>query len=243
MRRSLRQEIALKAVVNLLQVSRFLHVCDDAAIRKGVKLSMGYDFHEYVSMTEAIPTKGRTYPMFRPDRSPIKSGEGYWIVGVDKNKEIVLVAAARLYDLSNSNLAEHLQSLKFFYADPTKYAHPQDHCICRAPAARKISGSVVYHGDIWVRRDFRGQGMPKIMSGILRGLSLAMWAPDFTCGLAGQWSVDKRVYDVSRCEPGGSILRLVDEDIVDDDWLFWASREDLMRLVASQDNCAQAISS
>ncbi|MDA9513043.1 hypothetical protein XI04_08205 [Bradyrhizobium sp. CCBAU 11430] len=233
----------MKVIVNLLQVARFLNVFDEAAIRKGVKLSIGYDFHQYVSMTEAIPTKGRTYPIFRPDRSPIKPGEGCWVVGVDKNSEIVLVEAARLYNLSNSNLAEHLQSLRFFYADPGKHAHPEDHCICRAPAARKITGTVVYHGDIWVRKDFRGQGMAKIMAGIMRGVSLAMWAPDFTCGLGGQWSVDKRVYDISRCEPGGSILRLVDEDIVDDDWLFWTTREDLIRLVDGHNNSAPAISS
>ncbi|WP_141688467.1 hypothetical protein [Bradyrhizobium paxllaeri] len=196
----------MKRVVNPLQVSRFLQVYDQAATRKGVKLSIGFDFHEYVSITGSIPTKGRTYPIFRPDRSPIESGEGYWLVGVDKNDEVVLVEAARLYDLSNSNLAEHLETLRFFYAEPSKHAHPDDRCICRAPNARQITGKVVYHGDIWVRTDFRGQGMPKIMTGIMRGVSLAMWAPDFTCGLAGRWSVEKRVYDVSRCEPGGSIV-------------------------------------
>lgn len=172
-------------------------------MQKGIKLSIGFDFHEYVSITGTIPTKERTYPTFRPDRSPIKLGEGFWVVGVDKNNEVALVGAARLYDLSHNNLAEHLQSLKFFYGDPTKHAHPQDSCICRAPSARKIIGKVVYHGDLWVRRDYRGQGLVKIMSGTLLGASLAMWAPDFTCGLAGQWSVDKRVYDVSHCEPGG----------------------------------------
>ncbi|WP_063799923.1 hypothetical protein [Bradyrhizobium valentinum] len=224
----------MKRAVNPLQVSRFLQVYDQAAIRKGVKLSIGFDFHEYVSITGSIPTKGRTYPIFRPDRSPIKSGEGYWLVGVDKNDEVVLVEAARLYDLSNSNLAEHLETLRFFYAEPSKHAHPDDRCICRAPNARQITGKVVYHGDIWVRRDFRGQGMPKIMTGIMRGVSLAMWAPDFTCGLAGRWSVEKRVYDVSRCEPGGSILRLVAEGIVDDDWLSWTTGDELIRLVDAQ---------
>ncbi|KRR11455.1 hypothetical protein CQ10_40285 [Bradyrhizobium valentinum] len=76
--------------------------------------------------------------------------------------------------------------------------------------------------------------MPKIMTGIMRGVSLAMWAPDFTCGLAGRWSVEKRVYDVSRCEPGGSILRLVAEGIVDDDWLSWTTGDELIRLVDAQ---------
>lgn len=232
----------MKCVFDPLQISRFLQVYDGAAIRKGIRLSIGFDFHEYVSITGRIPTKGRTYPIFRPDCSPIKLGEGYWVVGVDKNNEVVLVEAARLYDLSNTNLAEHLESLRFFYADPSKHAHPEDRCICKAPSARQITGKVVYHGDLWVRRDFRRQGLPTIMAGIARGVSIAMWAPDFTCGLAGRWSVDKHVYDTSRCEPGGSILRLVADDITDDDWLFWKTGEDLRRLVNGQDEGALALS-
>ncbi|MBM7487998.1 hypothetical protein ACVWWI_006455 [Bradyrhizobium sp. USDA 3686] len=220
--------------LNPLQISRFLQVYDHAAIQKGVKLSIGFDFDEYVSITSGIPTKGRTYPNFRPDRSPIRPGDGYWVVGANENKEVVLVEAARLYDLPNSNLAEHLESLKFFYAQPSKHAHPDDRCICKAPIARQITGKVAYHGDLWVRKDFRGQRMVNNTAGIMRGVSLAMWAPDFTCYLAGRWSVDKRVYDASQCEPGGSILRLVAEGIVDDDWLFWKTGEDLIRSVNAQ---------
>lgn len=226
----------MTGVVDPLQVSRFLQGYDAAAARNGIKLSIGFDFHDYVSITQAVPTKGRTYPIFRPDRSPIKLGEGYWVIGVDKNNEVVLVEAARLYDLSHSNFAEHLESLKFFYADPTKYAHPQDHCICKAPSARKITGKVAFQGDIWVRKDFRGQGIPKIMTGIARGVSFAMWAPDFVCGLAGRWSVDKGIYDPPlHHEPGGSILQLVEEDIVDDDWLLWLTGEELRSLVDHHD--------
>ncbi|MFB6421485.1 hypothetical protein [Bradyrhizobium tunisiense] len=233
----------MKSLVNPLHVSRFIQLYDKAAVQKGINLSIGFDFHEYVSITEATPTKGKTYPNFRPDRSPIKTGEGYWLVGVDTNNEVALVEAARLYDLSQSNLAEHLQSLKFFYADPAKDAHPQDRCICKAPSAWRITGKVVYHGDVWVRSDFRGQGIMKIMAGIMGGVSLAMWAPDYRCGFAGRWSVDKRVYDVAHAEPSGSVLRLVEEDIVDDDWLFWTTGKELRSLIDGHDRGASAVSS
>lgn len=224
----------MTSAVNPLHVSRFIHAYDNAAAQKGIKLSVGFDFHEYVSITRALPTKKPTYPTFRPDRSPIKSGEGYWIIGVDKNNEVALVEAARLYDLSQSNLAEHLESLKAFYADPTIHAHPQDRCVCTAPTAKKITGKVAYQGDFWLRRDFRGQGMPKIMAGIARGVSFAMWAPDFVCGLTERWLLDKGVlaqYGHAHFEPGGSILRLVEEHVVDDDLLTWLTGEELRNLV------------
>ncbi|WP_026202563.1 hypothetical protein [Bradyrhizobium sp. WSM2793] len=224
----------MKSTINLLQVSRFLRVYDDAAVQKGIKLSIGFDFHEYVSIARVLPTKKPTYPNFRPDRSPIKSGEGYWMIGVDKNNEVALVEAARLYDLSHSNFAEHLESLKAFYADPTRHAHPQDRCTCAAPSAKKITGKVAYHGDFWLRRDFRGQGIAKIMAGTLRALSFAMWSPDFLCGLAEPWLLDKGVlaqYGYAHHEPGGSILQLVEEDIEDDNLLVWLTGEELRNLV------------
>ncbi|VIO69875.1 hypothetical protein CI41S_21220 [Bradyrhizobium ivorense] len=228
----------MTSVINPLQVSRFLHLYDDAAAQKGIKVSIGFDFYEYVSITRSLPTKRPTYPTFRPDRSQIKSGEGYWIMGVDKNNEVALVQAARRYDLSHSCFAEHLESLKAFYADPAIHAHPQDRCTCTAPTARKITGKVAYHGDFWLRRDFRGQGMPKIMAAIIRGVSFAMWAPDFVCGLAERWLLDKGVlaqYGHLHHEPGGAILQLVEEGIVDDDLLVWLTSEELRSLVDRHD--------
>ncbi|MBR1165229.1 hypothetical protein [Bradyrhizobium elkanii] len=102
----------MTGVVDLLQVSRFLQVYDAAAVRKGIKLSIGFDFDEHVAITRTTPAKKPTYPTFPPARSPNKPGEGYWIIGVDKNHEIALTDAARLFDLCN--FAEHLQSLKAF---------------------------------------------------------------------------------------------------------------------------------
>ncbi|WP_156908920.1 hypothetical protein [Bradyrhizobium murdochi] len=156
-------------------------------------------------------------------------------MGVDKKKEVALLQAARLYDLSHSNFAEHLQSLKAFYANPAIHAHPQDRCTCAAPSAKKMTGKIAYHGDTWIRGDFRGQSMAKVIGGIARGVSFAMWAPDFVCGLVARWTLEKGVYEITHHEPGGSILQLVEEDIVDDDWLVWITGEELRSEVEHHD--------
>lgn len=217
----------MKSAFNSLHLSRLLRLHDDASTERGIRLSIGFDFHQYVSITRATPTKSPTYPTFRPDRSPIESGEGYWIIGVDKNNEVALLEATRLYNLSHSNFADHLESLKAFYAAPTIHAHPRDRCICGASSAKMMTGKVAYNGDLWVRRDFRGQGMPRIISRMSHAVSFAMWAPDFLCALVPRWSLDKGVYETTHREPGGAILQLVEEDIVDDDWLVWLTGEEL----------------
>ncbi|UWU75773.1 hypothetical protein N2603_38300 [Bradyrhizobium huanghuaihaiense] len=210
-----------------LPISRLVQLHSDAAAQRDIKLFIGFDFQEYVSITRGIPTKGRISPNFRPDRSPIKSGEGYWIIGVNQN-EVALSYAARLYDLSQTNFAEHLESLKAFYGDPSIHAHPQDRCACAAPSAKKMTGKVAYGGDLWVRRDLRGGGMAELITRTAHGVSFALWAPDFVCALAARWRVDKgNVSQYTHHEPGGAILRLVEEDIVGDEWLIWLTGDEL----------------
>ncbi|MCK1466099.1 hypothetical protein [Bradyrhizobium sp. CW10] len=223
----------MTSVVNPLQVSRFLKVYDDAAAQKGIKLSIGFDFHEYVSITRNTRTKTLTSPNFRPECAPIKPGEGYWIIGVDKNNETAVLEAARLYDLSNSNFAEHLESLKAFYADPTLHQGGQSTCTCVSPTAKRMTGKIAYQGDLWVRNDFRRQGMPKIMRGIQRGVSLAMWAPQFSCAIVARWTLDKGVHEVMHHELGGTIL--VEQEKPQDYWIIWLTGEELRRLVDHHD--------
>lgn len=225
----------MTSIVNPLRSSRCLRVYDAVAAQKGISISIGFDFNEYVSITRLTPTKGPTSPNFRPDRSPIKPGEGYWIMGVDKSNEVALLQAFRLYDLSHSNFGEHLQSLKAFYADPTTHAHPQDSCICTAPSAYKITGKVAYDGDLWLRRDFRGQGIVKIAAAITYRVTFAMWAPDFTCALVERWTLDKGVYAVPQYEPGGAMLQLIEENIIEDNWLIWRTGEEVRSYVERQD--------
>ncbi|KRQ93593.1 hypothetical protein [Bradyrhizobium valentinum] len=221
----------MKCLENSFHVSRALQIHDDVLAEKGVKLLIGFDFDEYAWITRTTPTKEPIEPNFRPDLSPINPGEGYWIMGVDKENAVAILAAQRLYDLSGSNLAEHFQSLKAFYADPAVHANRYDRCTCRAPSAKTITGKVAYHGDYWIREDFRGQGMSAIIARVTHGLSFAMWAPEFLCALVERWALDKGLvaqYACAHHEADVSILVEVEAEIVDYEyWLIWRTGEEL----------------
>jgi hypothetical protein len=227
-------EAVMAKTVDPLILARFLGGHDQAARRRGIEISIGDDFAEYVSITRATPSKGPTYPNFRPDRSPIAPGMGFWMKGVEPGGRVVLLQAVRLYDLAASSFAEHLQSLKAFYEDPSRHASPGDVCVCSAPSARSFTGRVAYHGDLWVSADHRGCGMPTVMAGIAFGVSLALWSPDWICALVPRWLLDKGVvaqYGYRHYEHGGSILSMPEERIVDDDWLIWLTGAELVEHV------------
>ncbi|RWB36624.1 MAG: hypothetical protein EOQ44_36020 [Mesorhizobium sp.] len=220
--------------VTTLDVSRYIHSFDEAARKVGIRFKMGDNFEEYLDITTNLVGKSPTFPIFRPDCSQLKLGRAFWIIGEDQSSEVAHVQALRVDDLTTTNLAEHLESLKACYADPKSQAGSGSSCVCCASTARKITGAVVYQGDIWLREDFRGQGLPRTFSSIAFGLAWAKWSPDFIYGLVPTWSIEKGVADLYgylHREAHGSVLRLPDREIEDDDWLVWLTRRELSQLI------------
>ncbi|MCA1371776.1 hypothetical protein I6F15_31515 [Bradyrhizobium sp. BRP14] len=224
----------MEIIVTPLEVARYICSFDEAARKAGIRFKMGEDFDRYLEITTSIGGKSPTFPMFRPDCSRLEPGRAFWIIGEDRSGEVAHVQALRVDDLRATNLAEHLESLKACYADPKSQAGSGSSCVCSASTARKITGAVVYQGDVWLRGDFRGQGLPRMFSSVAFGLAWAKWSPDFIYGLVPTWSIEKGVADLYgylHKEAHGSILRLPDRGIEDDDWLVWLTRREVSHLI------------
>ncbi|WP_322884537.1 hypothetical protein U8C35_29190 (plasmid) [Sinorhizobium medicae] len=221
--------------VTALEVSKYIYAADELARRSGLHLTMGDDFEEYVGITSRLPGKPATTPNFRPDCSDLSLENAFWIIGRDREGRVAHVQAMRLDDLSDTNIAEHLESLRACFTDPNVKAGPGSSCISSAPTARRITGLVAYHGDIWLREDFRGRGLATLIGRIAFGLAWAKWSPDFIYALVARWNIEKGIvdrYGYLHREPHGSVLRLPAHRIDDDDWLVWLTRDELLRTLS-----------
>ncbi|RVI63712.1 hypothetical protein [Sinorhizobium meliloti] len=221
--------------VTALEVSKYIYAADELARRSGLHLTMGDDFEEYVGITSRLSGKPATTPNFRPDCSDLSLGKAFWIIGRDPEERVAHVQAMRLDDLSDTNIAEHLESLRACFTNPNVQAGPGSSCISSAPTARKITGRVAYHGDIWLREDFRGRGLATLIGRIAFGLAWAKWSPDFIYALVAGWNIEKGIvdrYGYLHREPHGSVLRLPAHRIDDDDWLVWLTRDELLRTLS-----------
>ncbi|MHC2357535.1 hypothetical protein ACVMB3_007058 [Sinorhizobium meliloti] len=218
----------MQSNMTMLEVSKYICAADELARRSGLHITMGDDFEEYVGITSRLPGKPPTTPNFRPDCSDLSLGKAFWIIGRDREGRVAHVQAMRLDDLSDTNIAEHLESLRACFADPCK-AGPGSSCSCTAPTARMINGLVAYHGDIWLREDFRGRGLATIIGRIAFGLAWAKWSPDLIYALVAGWNIEKGIvdrYGYQHREPHGSTLRLPAWGIEDDDWFVWLTRDE-----------------
>lgn len=219
-----------------LEVSNCLGAVQELGRKSGLYITMGDDFEEYIGITSRVPGKSPTYPSFRPDTSYLPPGKAFWIVGRDGEGTVAHVQALRLDDLSNVDLAEHLGSLRAWFADPSLKAGAGTSSRCDAPTARSITGQVAYHGDIWLREDFRGRGLSTLIGRIAFGLAWAKWSPDFIYALVASWHIEKGIvdrYGYLHCEPHGSVLHLPAQGIDDDDWLVWLTRDELLKTLCT----------
>ncbi|MER8868200.1 hypothetical protein NKI19_31810 [Mesorhizobium sp. M0751] len=225
----------MQSNVTTLEISKYICAADELGRKSGLHITTGDDFEQYVGITRRIPGKFPTFPSFRPDCSDLQSGTAFWIIGRDRDGKVAHVQAMRLDDLSNTSLAEHLGSLRAWFADPNLKASPGSSCSCYAPSARRITGLVAYHGDVWLREDFRGRDLSAFIGRIAFGLAWAKWSPDFIYALVADWLIENGVvdrYGYLHQEPQGSALRLPSQGIDDEDWLVWLARDELLKQIS-----------
>ncbi|MER9371965.1 hypothetical protein [Mesorhizobium sp. M0491] len=228
--------------VNTLTTSKFICATHDSILKFGLYLTMGDDFDEYIMITDRLPGKSPTYPHFRPGCSDLSPANAFWVIGRDRADRIAHVQAMRLYNLRTKSLHDHLETLGDYYAAPDLLAGPGSSCTCYAPSARGITGLVAYRGDLWLREDFRGIGLPPFLSRIAFGLAWTKWSPDFVYALVAAWNIEKGVADRNGYlhKEYGAVARLPSRGINDDDWLVWLTRDDLVKMLSSATNAAVA---
>jgi hypothetical protein len=174
-------------------IGRFILLADDAARRRGVYLSLENDFDALLALNEANRRHWHPLaPTFDP-RYGAHAGNGFWICGRNEDGEPVLTQVVRHFDMSDTTLAAELEKLRVFYCDPQRQSAAGETCSSSAPAARKISGSVVYSGGTWFRPDLRGRGLASIVPRLGRSLALSRWNTDHAFSLVLRKLVEKGI--------------------------------------------------
>ena len=98
-------------------LAHFVLEGDKAARRKGIRLRLRYDFPELLYFNKQQIAHGNWYRLpdnFNPEYSDLLPENSYWISGENKNGEIVLTQAGRIYYWPESTLEQEARMM--FYA-------------------------------------------------------------------------------------------------------------------------------
>lgn len=183
-------------------LARFVLAADTAARRRGILLRVRYDFEELVDVNKYYVSQGLWYPLldsFNPSRAELTPENAYWISGENESGEIVATNVCRVFDWTDTNLAEQACALWYGRDDGQR-------CIVTAAAAHKISGVVALGGAAWVRPDFRGKQLSYLTGRTHKAYACARWPIDWSfCyigidnvkrGLASTWGHSHLSYSI-----------------------------------------------
>ncbi|MFN4008438.1 MAG: hypothetical protein ACK4K8_00650 [Pannonibacter sp.] len=162
----------------------------------------------------------------------LHASNAFWIGVRDGEGKVASLQAAKVEDLRDRPLAVFWQQQqRRIFADPTGGtarlggAHAAD--------AFELSGRIVYHGNLWLRRDLRGRGLAEKLTQTGFLVALLKWQPDWLYGLMAETNALKgfglRV-GYRRFAPRGTHWIVPPAHIRPDDWLVWSSRADLVTL-------------
>ena len=167
-------------------LGRLFLKADTSARKRGVTLSFA-PMQDLMDVNRANPETWRPLlPLFDPACGGITDDNSFCILGHNAKGEVVATQAARLYDWADTSFHHEASSLRLFYADPERLKSEHERVDVTAPAARQISGAVIFAGGIWYRPDHRGRGLPYILPWLSRAYAYTRWRHDFSISIMAE---------------------------------------------------------
>jgi hypothetical protein len=221
-----------------LVTSSYLVHLKTVALEYGITLEVETDFDHYLCLCDQLDKKspGTTHSVsyqFNPAYSQLDENTAVWIKGTNRDGEVVHVQALKIADLTHSSVDEYLSSMDVYFKDPDRMRRDGASCNVYAPNAKKMNGIVCYHGEIWLRRDFRGNGLAGILPRFAVALAHSLWSPDYIIGLVTDGLLKKGIAAQYGYFQGQEYVTFdVPEDNIHlNEWLIWVTRQTYTQMV------------
>jgi len=168
-----------------LQDAEFISRVTQTAADAGVNIQVGDDFTDYAEIVGYARPEQVLGDPFDCTKQYIPKGSGFWIIGRDRHGELVHTQAMKMVDLRGAKLGDYLH--KNFRSFPPPWQDlDMNGSKCRpGPSARRISGSVVYHGEFFLKpgaEGHRGTGLAGILARLAMAVAWTRYSPDYVFG-------------------------------------------------------------
>jgi GNAT superfamily N-acetyltransferase len=164
-------------------LGRYFTLADAAGRDWGLRFRLRSDFDALLALNrENRDTWPALSPIFDPAHSNLRIDSAFWLEGIDERGDTVITESARFFDLTNTNAVEEIRSLRLFFADPALHLAAGERIDIDAPAATAVRGRTMHGGSIWVRPDWRRNGLTRLISRICAAYALTRWNTEFTWG-------------------------------------------------------------
>ncbi|WP_374449346.1 hypothetical protein [Stella sp.] len=154
----------------------------DAVRDRGLRLVLHADMAALRDRHRQDPGLAQDRPLpsqLDVDYCALPPERAFWIEGLDADGHVALTHAARLFEWQATDLETEGRASRIFYDRPERDGHPGSDLTLAQPMPVRVAGRVAYVGGLWIRSDFRGRGLGRIMPRVGRSWAYLRWQPDF----------------------------------------------------------------
>lgn len=196
----------------------------------GLRIRFREDFDALRRLTEDNPDRDELSPMFDPRYCDISGETGFWIEGLCPSGDIAHVQAVRFDDLGDSSLCEFWAEHKPLFRPPGVAVDLGKSQFDAAPASHMISGRTCYHGELWIREDYRGLHLASKLANLAMLLAAIRFQPDYLYCLIPPKTVRTGLSvrnGYLHLHPHGIRWSLDDDAEIYDEYLVWMNGREL----------------
>ncbi len=165
-----------------LAVTRTMTALELSIDEMGLTITSSGDFNKFAELRASVRS-GLVSPMFDTSVNELDDLNSFWIEARDNEGQLIALQACRR-DFIDRNLAEWvprwmggLYLLRSELIVPTRLVVPAN------SLTHSIKGPGVYHGEVWISREFRHAKLCSTFVRIGMIISLVKWQPNVIWGL------------------------------------------------------------
>ena len=200
----------------------------------GLFIETGTDFLVFRRVPYSQTQRGYVAPIFDPAVSPVDAETAFWMIVKDVDGEIVFTQAMIQVDMAGLTLGDYLaRNLSVFRPHGEKYEISQSFT-SQTMAGSEPQGLGCYHGEVWLRQDWRGGALIALLPRMMIALAVLRWSPDFFFGVMEPMAAMKGLAareGYMHLEQGSISWHDPATGKTDTEWLIWLKREDVSQLL------------
>ncbi|WP_298919343.1 hypothetical protein [uncultured Roseobacter sp.] len=165
--------------------AQFVATSRDILLQNQITVTIGTNFFEYRDLLEEERPQQVLGAPFDPEVHDMNAGNAFWLVAHDVDGLLMHTQASRLIDLKQKTLSGYMLK-KFREFPPAIPDLDLKRSRYRAsPGANRITGHVVYHGEVWMGGSpgqYRGSGLSTVLARYGLHEAMRRWDPDYIFG-------------------------------------------------------------
>jgi len=211
---------------------RYIDDATDVISSHEMTIEVKTDFDEFSAVCRRLAGQNKCQPITLFDPKTIDN-DAFWIKGTTATGDIQHVQAVRHLELADMTLTQYWKLHRQKFRPVAKNIDPSRSIFDDLPVTSNITGSVAYHGEMFISEQYRGSGLVLPLARMAKATAF-LRDPDYIIGF-----VEPKIaycgiplkYGYQHVHPNAISWYQPDTDDYYTDWFLWNAASDMAHLI------------